>query len=420
MHAIMRLKHLPLIPLLLGSCALAARMHEDAWGTTIWLDEPVVSRTVANATKGTPRDLGLDLFEVTGDPEHSPQVRWVDQNRLSILPAKGASVTTEYCLAFKPGVTYLSGRELEQREFRFHAPNTRLMVREPQSGLPQPGLIVTPFADTTKEALEFSSESPVEYTFVHEGGRRRVPGKAQPLRLKHSGSPRLQLEQVHEAGPDSVLPASVLVVPEEPLPDGSKWRLEIKPAPDSGLCNFADSYKFTARTELRTDVASFLQKTEEEGDPATHTINVAFAADVTRATAEKAFQDLEICIGGARSVNTRDGMGKTVSTPQGTYTFTFDGLLESERESTIYTGGPHSYNPAVDNPAVDAQGFTWSYRAPDARPRPGGTHRESRHCRQAGAARHARPHTPHHPPPRLARRGPDGNRLPGNLRAPAV
>ena len=366
MHAIMRLKHLPLIPLLLGSCALAARMHEDAWGTTIRLDEPVVSRTVANAKEGTPQDMGLDLFEVTGDPEHRPQVRWVDQNRLSIQPAKGASVATEYCLAFKPGVTYLSGRELEQREFRFHAPNTRLLVREPQWGLPQPGLIVTPFDDTTKEALEFSAESPVEYTFVHEGGRRRVPGKAQPLRLKHSGSPRLQLEQVHEAGPDSVLPASVLVVPEEPLPDGSKWRLEIKPAPDSGLCNFADPYKFTACTELRTDVAAFLEKTEKEGDPATHTINVAFAANVTRATAEKAFQDLEICIGGARSVNTRDGMGKTVSTPQGTYTFTFDGLLESERESTIYTGGPHSYNPAVDNPAVDAQGFTWSYRAPDA------------------------------------------------------
>lgn len=77
----------------------------------IKFDEPIVSQTVVETAryeryrdkKSTPHDLGLDLFEVTGDPAHQPKVHWEDQNRLLIEVAKGTSVATEFLLAFKPG-----------------------------------------------------------------------------------------------------------------------------------------------------------------------------------------------------------------------------------------------------------------------------------------------------------------------------
>ena len=82
-------------------------------------DEPVVTRTVVDnqyLTGATAADKGHDLFTISGDDAHKPRVVWVDQDCLRIEPAPGTSISTEFCLKFRNGVRYQSGRPLQQAE----------------------------------------------------------------------------------------------------------------------------------------------------------------------------------------------------------------------------------------------------------------------------------------------------------------
>ena len=360
---------------LLGASAQAERVDisADYQLIRIKFDEPIVSQTVVDTArteryrnkKSTPHDLGLDLFEVTGDPAHQPTVHWEDQNRLLIEVAKGTSVATEFRLAFKPGVTYLSGKELAQREFRFHAPDTHLETNRPLEGLPNLGLIVHPMTGNTKEAIEFSPASPVEYTFVQQIEKRngsyvdgpKVPGKAQPVLFKHVGRCEcgFTADEVRTLTPDSALPSGVLVMPEKTLPNNTRWKLVATPAKGSGFTGTTQHND--AFTELRTDVLDGIRKPEKEGEKPYYAAEVSFAATITEATAKQAFQDLEISIAGAKSVNAADGASKSVTTPQGTFTFTFDGFMENTGVANFRVAN------GDDDDDMDV---TWSYKEPDA------------------------------------------------------
>ncbi|MDO4954298.1 MAG: MG2 domain-containing protein [Akkermansia sp.] len=363
---------------LLGASAQAERIDvsPDRQLIRIKFDEPIVSQTVVATAREArysesfgkqlaPHDLGLDLFEVTGDPAHQPKVHWEDQNRLLIEVAKGTSVATEFRLAFKPGVTYLSGKELAQREFRFHAPGTRLETDRPQDGLPNLGIIVHPSSENTKEAIEFSPASPVEYTFVQQIEKRdgryadgpKVPGKAQPVLFKHVGRCEcgFTADEARTLTPDSVLPSGVLVMPEKTLPNNTRWKLVATPAKGSGL--IGTTQHDDAFSELRTDVLDGIRQPEKEGEKPYYAAEVGFDATITEATAKQAFQDLEISIAGAKSVNAADGASKSVTTPQGTYTFTFDGFMENTAVANFRV---------ANGEADDGKDITWSYKEPDA------------------------------------------------------
>lgn len=358
---------------LLGASAQAERVDisADRQLIRIKFDEPIVSQTVVDTArteryrdkKSSPHDLGLDLFEVTGDPAHQPTVHWEDQNRLLIQVAKGTSVATEFRLAFKPGVTYLSGKELAQREFLFHAPDTHLETERPQEGLPNLGIIVHPRTGNTKEAIEFSPASPVEYTFVQQIEKRngiyvdgpKVPGKAQPVLFKHGGRCGFTADEARTLTPDSVLPSGVLVMPEKTLPNNTRWKLVATPAKGSGFTGTTQYDE--AFSELRTDVLDGIRQPEKEGEKPYYAAEVSFAAAISEAAAKHAFMDLEISIDGAKSVNAPDGASKSVTTPQGTYTFTFDGFMENTAVANFRV---------TNGDAENGKDVTWSYKEPDA------------------------------------------------------
>ena len=89
----------------------------------IKFSEPVVSLGVVENgwNSNLPAaDRGLNLFDITGDPQFTPQARWIDQDQLRITFAKGCSAATKYRLAFRPGSDkYLSGAQMPKNAFEF-------------------------------------------------------------------------------------------------------------------------------------------------------------------------------------------------------------------------------------------------------------------------------------------------------------
>ena len=145
-----------LTPLFLGAASVAAASGIE-W--SIRFDEPVVLQSELNGG-------GLDKFDLTGDADHQPSCRWVDQNRLAIEFAEGTSVFTKFRLAFKPGqATYLSNAPMEQTEWTFSCPRPSLDAC-PVNGTPTAAFCITPDSFLTREARQFSVSTPVRYEFL--------------------------------------------------------------------------------------------------------------------------------------------------------------------------------------------------------------------------------------------------------------
>ena len=402
----MNLKSIPFISVLLGGTTLGADPGVvPVRGTPdlrIVLDEPVVSLTVAKAgrlacrghggdSKLSPADLGQDLFEVTGDPEHRPAVYWEDQNRLLIRPAKGTSVATEFSLKFKPGVTYLSGKPLARSEYRFHAQDTPLGQRSAPAGVPGLATIVgAPSWAVTREALSLSPQSPLSFSYVEvpkDGKKargRKVAAVAEPLLFKHAPElldlSRAAAEDIRAVTGDTVIPGAVLVRPAEPLPDGTRWELAAAPAAGSGLLH-GGAPICTVQNELRTGMTDYLDfpVKVENGKAAAparpeHVLEVQFSAPVDGETARRAFRDMGISIGGVAAATAADGLSKTLVTGSGTYTFAFDRLLYTfalgpgdsaapRLPGRQFGGYGDDEEPAGAKPAAEV---SWSYAEPDS------------------------------------------------------
>ena len=82
---------------------------------TVEFSEPLVSLTtvhngrLADESSLSARDMGRDLFAITGDEKHKPIAHWSDQDELSIRFPVGTSCATEYTFQIKDGSTYLGG-----------------------------------------------------------------------------------------------------------------------------------------------------------------------------------------------------------------------------------------------------------------------------------------------------------------------
>ena len=127
----------------------------------IKFDEPVVSLgVVQNAWQDNlpAEDRGLNLFDLTGDAQHAPEARWVDQDALELTFVKGTSVATKYRLAFRPGSDhYLSGKKMPEPVFEFSPQALRLESIYPQSGIPGIAFLVAAGNQKMREACELSA-----------------------------------------------------------------------------------------------------------------------------------------------------------------------------------------------------------------------------------------------------------------------
>ncbi len=326
------------------STGFAAADSVQPRGTEVAIkfDEPVVSTgVVENAWNDRlPEDVrGLDLFDITGDPAYKPTARWVDQDCLIITFAKGTSSTTKYRLAFRPGVDqYLSGKKMPKPYFEMQAAEVQLSSENPLPGIPGGAVIVISEGADTREALEFSPNSPVRYEFREVLKRyplktgKAVPAKAEPTRAEQLPPRALArlLQEPQEAGLkpgkegleaftlQHVLPRCVTVTPAEPLDPGKTWALYAIADKGSGFVSKELYTYFHPWADLPSRVS--LRVVREQDVPQLQAL-VSFGAPVAENTVESIFRNMDICAGDAVATTAEDGKSKTLTIGNKTYTF---------------------------------------------------------------------------------------------------
>ncbi len=275
----------------------------------------------AAPTMPSAADCGLELFSVSGSP--APKLRWVDQNRLSIVFAPGSSPETEYRLVFKPGVTYLSGAPLANAAFSFRCKPAELTAEWLPSHAGGMALL-SAARSTTREAQQLTEK--------HEGLRvcfRRlrevpllgwvytsatIPARLQPATLAegpghHSGALRLLLEQMkpEDIHPDTPLPQCLLAVPEEPLVPGARYDLELTAAEGSGikegifeLGSLPDALHAMLSREL-------VQKEADEAAPYVTRLTLSFSYPVFEEQLHALWERLGVSINGVPATRGEDG-----------------------------------------------------------------------------------------------------------------
>ncbi len=342
--------------------------------------EPVVTRTVGEnqyLSGVSAADKGQDLFNISGDDAHTPRVVWVDQDCLRIEPAPGTSIRTEFCLQFKPGTRYQSGRQLETREYRFRAPSTPLVNEELRS-YPNGAALVSARHQNTEEARQLSPESKVSYTFsrvkmddkgdffeVGETAR----GVVEPAQLRHGNSYSvlrslalrgLKWEELQQ---DMPLQGYVLVRPERELPAGSIWRLTAKAADGSG---FTDSHLGDIHIS-RTLHASLEQSAGQDPQgKATNILEVRFNSLVEKEKIAQAFREMRLAVDGVETSLAEDGVTRSAVVNGREVKVRYLGVIESP-EFTLKAASPDARDE--DEEWVDENsttGLVVKYRHPSA------------------------------------------------------
>ena len=345
-------------------------------------DEPVVSRTIVDnqyLNGVSQADKGHDLFSISGDDAHKPRVLWVDQDCLRIEPAPGTSISTEFCLKFRNGVRYQSGRQLQQYEYRFHAPST-LLVNEELPDYPNGAALVSARHQYTEEARNLNPQSGVSYTFSRvkmddkgdffETGET-TRGIAEQAQLRHGHSysvlRSLALRGVNweELRQDMPLQGYVVVRPERQLPANSIWRLKATPAPGSAFLesNLGDIHV------ARSLVAAPEQNAgEAEQGETVNVLELRLNSLVDKEQLKRAFREMRLTLDGVETTLAEDGVTRTAMVNGREMKVRYLGELEPQ-EFTLKAASPEARDE--DEELVDEEkttGLMVRYHHPTASP----------------------------------------------------
>ncbi len=307
-------------------------------------DEPVVPQSVVENqadARASAADKGLELFTLSGDEAHPPRVVWVDQDCLRIEPSPGTSVQTEYCLRFKSEVRYQSGRPLQQREFRFHAPASPLVHEDLRSHANGAALVFARHQNTI-EARSLNPQSPVQYAFTRlkmddrgdffESGET-AEAVVEPAQVRHGNSYNM-LRSLAALGADwekleqnTPLPGYVVVRPARQLPQGSIWRLTARPAAGSGIAesNLGPIYvnRYLNARLVQSDSAG-------ESDAAQNILELRFNAQMDKEKLQQAFREMRLTLDGVETTLSDDGRTRTAVVQGHELRVRYLGELESD------------------------------------------------------------------------------------------
>lgn len=200
----------------------------------IRFDEPIVTESQQAAGKRpelSDADRGVDGIIISGDEQHKPALRWIDQDSLMLRFPKEADRDTEYVLTFAPGKTYLSGRAISEQPLHFRLPRIELEFRA-LSGYPEPIFLVMPEVYTNAQSLDLKPEDVVAPPLTDEQTNEKIALRASPALVKHGVFTEERLRMMEKAGvnfaeltPESPAPGAVVLTPEKPLTPGHTYLL---------------------------------------------------------------------------------------------------------------------------------------------------------------------------------------------------
>ena len=200
--------------------------------------------------KYTPSDLGQDIFTISGDAQHQPIARWIDQDRLEIKFVKETSCRTEYKFQLKPGTRFLGGELAPAEPQLFHCPADTLSGRAfmDAKGL---GVMVCANNQITRESRNLSATAAPRFVF-REAHYKMTSGKVYYTTTVEATPEHACLKQgiwpqslwlLHERGEavwkqlreDSPLPGHVVLRPQKPLDPEKEWHLLVEPGEDKAF-----------------------------------------------------------------------------------------------------------------------------------------------------------------------------------------
>lgn len=287
--------------------------------------EPVVTQTVLDNQQrmdASAADKGLDLFSVSGDEAHLPRVIWVEQDCLRIEPVRGTDAGREYTLRFRSDARYLSGRALQQKEYRFHAPASPLVHEDFRSCPNGAALLAARFQNTTGAAA-LNPQTPIKYTYTRLKMDKRgdffecgetAGAIVEQAKLTHGNSFSV-LQSLARRGvkweelrQDSPLPGYVVVRPDRPVPDGSIWQLKAKADPG---CGIADSNLGPIYVNRSLSACLEQDENSENKEAGASVLNLRFNSLVERTHLQQAFRDMRLTLDGVETTLSEDGRTRT-------------------------------------------------------------------------------------------------------------
>lgn len=316
--------------------------NRSAESVVIKFNEPVVSLgVVENGWNDSlpAEDRGLNLFDITGDPQYTPEARWVDQDQLRLTFVKGTSAATKYRLAFRPGSDkYLSGAQMPKPAFKFSSTPETLQSDSILPGVPGGAVCVVSRVQVTREQINLSPASPLRYSFREVTKKhprkygKSVPAVASELKVKHLTdydfrnllrSPedyglKEGMEGLESLNPEHVIPGHVLVTPAEPLDPDKTWVLFADAERNSGFRSSDINGYFYPQNDLATDISVQIMRAD---DRKRLQMDVCFGAPVAEKDVEGIFRNMEISVGGQVAATAEDGKSKTLTIGEKTLTF---------------------------------------------------------------------------------------------------
>lgn len=216
-------------------------------------------------------DLGQNLFTISGDEQHKPTARWIDQDRLEIRFAKGTSCRTAFTFQLKPGTKYLGGELAPTSSISFRCPPDTLSG-EPLMDDRGLGIMVCANRQLTHESTQLSPRLAPRFVFreAHENlltgetyYTRTVEATLEPALMKQgiNGCSLSVLEALgqevwQKLSEDSVLPGHVVVRPQKELDPEKEWHLLVLPEEHSGFeGKYPVCYSATPQVELGTGLS---------------------------------------------------------------------------------------------------------------------------------------------------------------------
>lgn len=273
----------------------------------------VVSEAEVSASCGSAEEKQrLACVEVQGKEGCRPELSWQSGKELVLLAKRGTPAGEPYTVRLKPGTSYVDGTPATQEtaEVRFYPADVNALfgVQLPQGcgvvvAAEEKSEVILSAASGLRFALTEQVESRGFFSdSIREG--RTVTAHAEPATLRHGMNRslmRLLAEQCSFASlrEDTPLPACLLVVPNEPLPEGTRWLLRYATPDEAAQADKPDDKHWhklcflTSRPGLRTEMK------HESVSAGVTEATLRFSTPLRTADVEKLFRAMVLRVGSA-------------------------------------------------------------------------------------------------------------------------